>query len=160
MSSRKNLFFGGNGKRFISKWFSSWEQNSHEINKTFKKVKRICSHLRQKTNKNLVLNCILGPSINDVTHFLRLFTPPPYHPFYHVGLWCNVTLWQIPPPLSGWCHLWTATFTEKIIMWKNNFIYLWAPSSSSGFPRPAFNLSRFTSFFTSSSFLYSSNTWN
>ena len=40
-------------------------------------------------------------SIYDVTHFLRVFTPSsPYHSFYYIGIWNNVTFWQIPvPPL-------------------------------------------------------------
>ena len=38
-----------------------------------------------------------GQSINDVIHFLRFFTlPSPLSPI--LGLWNNITLWQIPPP--------------------------------------------------------------
>ena len=27
--------------------------------------------------------------------------PLPGHPFYYIGLWSNVTFWQIPPPPYG-----------------------------------------------------------
>ena len=42
--------------------------------------------------------CVRGPSINDVTHFLRFLTPPPPPPcnsiLLNLGLWSNVTFWQ------------------------------------------------------------------
>ena len=58
----------------------------------------------------------MGPSINDITHFWDFWSlPPPCHPFYYVPLWSNVIFLQIPPPPSGWCHLWMAPIGMYVI---------------------------------------------
>ena len=52
----------------------------------------------------------LGPSINDVTHFLRILTPLfPLSPILLNRLMEEHHLLAHPPsPLSGWRHLWMA----------------------------------------------------
>ena len=60
----------------------------------------------------------MGLSINDVNHFLRFLIPPsPCHPFYQIGLWSNVTFWQILLPPKQVTSFMDSPYLKKTFIW-------------------------------------------